>query len=353
MENLLEPIQIKNTIIPSRIFFAPINTGYSYNGAPTEELIAYYKKRAGKNIGITYVGNVAIGKDYCSNNNTCYFPSEKSRWIELSNSIKKNGSLAGIQISCNNSIIPMQKGMVNFDIYRYINETRLCISSMKPELIETIINKFVNAIAFAKEVGFDVVQIHAAHGYFLSLFVSHIFNVRNDIYGKNRSYCIEKIIKECKKNKIDIIIDVRLSLMEGILKNVEIEKQSKLKPIENIINSGADIISFSNGIYNIDKTLIYPNKDNVIETYNFTKNFKNNNIIWNFCGAIKDLNYIGNVLNNSSTVSLGRAIMTDPQYIEKYYSKNQRAEIKNCSMCGKCHYYSRGEAKLYDCSFKF
>ncbi|MCL2717456.1 MAG: hypothetical protein FWE14_01560 [Lachnospiraceae bacterium] len=347
MEMLLQNIKIKNTIVPSKIFFAPINTGYSNYGAPTEELIKYHENRSGKRIGISYVGNVAIGKQYCSNKSTCYFPSDKKMWSNLCNVIKKNGSLAGIQIACNNSAISMQRTIINPNLYEYISKIRDYIFNLDIETIELIIDKFIEAINFAKEVGFDIVQIHAAHGYFLSLLLSPIFNCRNDVYGENRSYCIEKIISKSKKENIEILFDVRLSLVEGVLRNANIEKQSKIIPIKKIINAGANIISISNGIYNIDKSLIYPKRENISELCDFIKEF-DNNIIWNFSGAIKNLNQMSNILEPNCTISLGRALMADPNYIIKYHEREN--EIKKCSLCGKCHYYSKGKMSLYNCS---
>ncbi len=88
-------------VIPSRFFLAPINTGFAQNGYPTKSFVEFYKKRSGHKIGITYIGNVSIGEEWISNPNTPYLAAEtQDVWKELSNCIKCNGSIPGIQLAC-------------------------------------------------------------------------------------------------------------------------------------------------------------------------------------------------------------------------------------------------------------
>src|SRR5690625_6194927 len=57
---------------------------------------------------------------------------------------------------------------------------------MTIEQIETTIQSFQNGAKRAKESGFDIIEIHAAHGYLINQFLSPLTNQRTDQYGGSR-----------------------------------------------------------------------------------------------------------------------------------------------------------------------
>ena len=73
--------------------------------------------------------------------------------------------------------------------------------------IESFVDKCVAAIDYAKQSGFDAVQLHAAHGWLLSSFLSPHTNHRSDIYGGNtikRTRILTEIIKQAQ-NRVGVI----------------------------------------------------------------------------------------------------------------------------------------------------
>ncbi len=67
--------------------------------------------------------------------------------------------------------------------------------------IEGLIDRFANAAATAKQTGFTGVQLHAAHGYLLSEFLSPIANKRDDQYGgslENRARFLLSVIRKTR-----------------------------------------------------------------------------------------------------------------------------------------------------------
>jgi 2,4-dienoyl-CoA reductase-like NADH-dependent reductase (Old Yellow Enzyme family) len=74
--------------------------------------------------------------------------------------------------------------------------------ALKLEEIDGIIEAFTSAICRAKEAGFDGVQLHAAHGYLLSTFLSPRTNQRQDDYGgstENRTRIVRDIYERARK----------------------------------------------------------------------------------------------------------------------------------------------------------
>ncbi len=81
------------------------------------------------------------------------------------------------------------------------NSGRLLGREMTPEEIEQTIQSFVNAAERSQQAGFDGIQIHAAHGYLLSQFLSPYFNKRTDEYGgsiQNRVRIVLAILERTK-----------------------------------------------------------------------------------------------------------------------------------------------------------
>lgn len=80
--------------------------------------------------------------------------------------------------------------------------------------IRELIGSFVKAICRAKKAGFDGVQIHGAHGYLLSEFLSPHMNRRNDIWGgssENRFRIIAEIYKQAREKVGDYPILIKIN----------------------------------------------------------------------------------------------------------------------------------------------
>lgn len=74
--------------------------------------------------------------------------------------------------------------------------------AMTTDEIQAVIESFGEAAARAQQAGFDAVQIHAAHGYLLSQFLSPYYNKRNDSYGgelRNRSRIVLQVFHSVRQ----------------------------------------------------------------------------------------------------------------------------------------------------------
>lgn len=341
-KKVLQPIKIKEVSVPSRIFLAPINTGYSHNGFPTNEFFSFYKKRSCKYIGICCIGNISVSNRYVTNDSTLYINNKNiDIYKTITETIKINGSIPGIQLACKYSKIPSMREWVSDNPLEYIERAITEINNIPERNIQKIQDDFLFACEYAVKSGFMHIQLHAAHGYFLSQLISKNFNKRKDIYSSDNLYIIETISNKIKKNFPQIILDIRLSFYEETWNNKE-EELYKENLISKLAKMPFDIISISNGIYNINKHMIYPQKDIGTSGYfSMGRHYSNKypNIVWNIAGNLDSLDRMEDNYENNLTFSVGRQLICDPNYIEKYISQNQK-NIQYCSRCGKCHYYS-------------
>jgi len=89
--------------------------------------------------------------------------------------------------------------------------------ALQDEEIEELIRDFVRAIERAKEAGFDGVQLHAAHGWLLSQFLSPYMNRRDDRWGggtRNRFRIVERIFEGARASVGDYPVLVKINAEE-------------------------------------------------------------------------------------------------------------------------------------------
>jgi 2,4-dienoyl-CoA reductase-like NADH-dependent reductase (Old Yellow Enzyme family) len=335
--------KVQDMIVPSRIFLAPINTGFGKDGNPTSNLILFHTARSGKGIGISYVGNVAIDSAFVTNENTLFFTKNLDQWKKLTEKIYFNGSLPGVQIACRNTKLQPPRRWINQDISFYIQVIRHEIALYSEKFLEGIAQKFIHNAQLAYEVGFKVVQIHAAHGYFISNFLNPGLNSRKDIYGTKKTSLLEMIVKGIRSILPNIILDVRVSLLDG-LKSRKFELAEKQPIIDGIAELDVDIISISNGIYDIDKQLIYPPAEwghGVFIDIVIPFALRHPSKLWNVAGNIWNLSLLPSNLPTNISFSVGRSLIADPDFVVKS-ADGLHQSIKICTRANLCHYYSRG-----------
>jgi 2,4-dienoyl-CoA reductase-like NADH-dependent reductase (Old Yellow Enzyme family) len=335
--------KIRDINVPSRFFLAPINTGFARNGEPTPDLIRFHSARSGRGIGISYVGNVAIDSESVTNSNTLFFGKNVDTWVRLVEAINSNGSLPGIQIACRRSMLQPPRRWEAQDPDAYISRMRDEISSHPETLLLEVVSKFVLAAETAYKVGFTVIQIHAGHGYFLSSLLNPVLNNRIDLYGLDKAWILKSIVYGIRSALPNVILDVRFSLLDG-LDSKESEIAQKQPIIGSIASLDIDILSISNGIYDINKNLIYPPAEWGHGTYiDLALQFavQHPDKIWNTAGNIWDLRLLPANLPKNLTFSIGRSLIADPEFVVKSIEGRQEG-IQVCTRTNRCHYYSRG-----------
>tara|TARA_R110002073_G_scaffold177188_12_gene335180 strand:- start:11568 stop:12647 length:1080 start_codon:yes stop_codon:yes gene_type:complete len=342
----IRKILVRGVSIPSQFFLAPINTGFSKDGLPDSRLVEFHHARSGHRIGISYVGNVAISDRYRVSNATADIDRGEGMWKEVAAIISKNGSIAGIQLACQLDNEPATRKWRNRDQSRYVDRQQRFINSLSSLQLSQIVDGFVSASQHATQLGFEVVQIHAAHGYLLSRLLSPTLNVRRDEFGKDRTLVLSQIIRRIRAASPKTLVDVRISMTTG-LHRFEDDWDVTKHVIRTIVESGADIVSISNGMYEVDRFQIYPPQPMGHACYQqhakmIADEFPST--IVNIAGNIFSLSSLDDAPNNL-TYSIGRALIADPEFVAKS-SFGQAAEIRECRRTGHCHYFSRGKPHI-------
>ncbi|MFO0714787.1 MAG: NADH:flavin oxidoreductase/NADH oxidase family protein [Sandaracinus sp.] len=117
--------------------------------------------------------------------------------------------------------------------------------------IEDAIERFARTSSLAREAGFDGVEIHAAHGYLVSQFLSPLVNRRDDRWGgalENRARLLVEIVRACRRATTrDFTIGVKLNSAD--FQRGGFDEDDAVKVIELLGGEGIDFLELSGGNY--------------------------------------------------------------------------------------------------------
>ena len=230
---------------------------------------------------------------------------------------------------------------------------------MAPKEIYQLIEDFKNAAMRARLAGFDGVQIHAAHGYLLSQFLSPIFNKRTDEYGgnlKNRARLVLQILQTIKHelgkeftviiklNSDDFteggftrseMLEVAVMLESGGIGAIELSGSLSLSVSQYLSVRRGRIRSKEEAYYR-EAARLYKKQIAVplilvggIRSYKVAKELVEK----------EQVNYI----------SLSRPLIREPQLIKRWQSGH--TEKATCISCNKCLVTAKGGEGMY-CIFE-
>lgn len=173
---------------------------------------------------------------------------------ELARTIKNSGALAGLQLvhsgGKSDSVLTggqlMGPSAISVPVKGDALEVPRRMTSADVLLWKS---SFVSAIGRAALAGFDLVELHAAHGYGLNQFLSPVTNQRHDEYGgslENRTRLLLEIVAEAKRLYPELLLSVRMPgqdfLPHGLSQQDAIELAQKLEA------SGVHVLNISSGI---------------------------------------------------------------------------------------------------------
>lgn len=356
MKALSAPIVTPRYTIPSRCFLSPINTGYAENGNPNNRLMSFHSARSGKGIGISFVGTTAISRDTAPNRNTLILDSQSdlNAFARLSDCIRRNGSIPGIQLGCRLTKIDPQR------VWR-VTSSRKLIQSISRELLSyshsnlvDVCETYYEAISLAVRTGYEAIQLHGAHGYFVSLLLCPVLNLRRDEFGFPECRLPFEIIERTRRSFPNVILSVRINCIYGLTDDKEeLELTSQLA--HRLFRSGVDLIDLSAGMYDINKHLIYPSVRDGHTCYlnhalKVRRQVANDVGVISFAGNVWDLAKVSERLEGEMAVSIGRSLIADPQFVTKSLS-GHADDIVQCmrKRTCPCHYFSNNRNSI-ECS---
>lgn len=185
---------------------------------------------------------------------------------------------------------------------------------LSKEEIDDLVLKFQRAAKRADEAGFDLVEIHAAHGYLIHQFLSPLSNNRTDAYGgslENRARFLKEIASAIKKvwpsNKT---ISLRVSATDYLEGGLNIDETEE---IIKLVGPFIDLVHVSTGG-------LLPAKIKLFDGYQVryaTELKKRLGLPTIAVGLINDLELAESIVaeGRADLVAMGRQILREPQFV--------------------------------------
>ena len=225
--------------------------------------------------------------------------------------------------------------------------------------IKRVINEFADAARRAKEAGFDGVEIHAAHGYLLSQFLSPYSNRRTDEYGgsiENRARIIFEIY-DAVRNKVGmdypVMIKINSSDFDG---GAGLSPEDSLWVCKRLSEMGIDAIELSGGIFASGElmparvAINSPEKEAYFRDYakQFKPHLKCPVIL---VGGLRSLNVMESIYREGAAqfFSISRPLISEPDIIKRWQSGDRKKA--RCISCNKCFGAAVNERKFYCVTF--
>ena len=202
MPLLFEPLTLRDLHIPNRVWLAPM-CQYSVtrrDGVPTDWHLVHLGSRAQGGFGLVLTEATAVvPHGRISPQDTGLWNQEQTRaWRRVVDFVHGQGAAIGVQLAHAGRKASTYRGFPGEDTgvvpahlggWRPVGPSATAFPGLaQPEAMTTgaiadTVAAFVAAAGRADEAGFDVVELHAAHGYLLHEFLSPLSNFRTDSYG--------------------------------------------------------------------------------------------------------------------------------------------------------------------------
>ncbi|MDS7927900.1 NADH:flavin oxidoreductase/NADH oxidase family protein [Acinetobacter sp. V91_7] len=257
---LSTPLEITPHIkLNNRIVKSALSEGLAEpDGRPSKSLIQLYQTWANSGAGLIITGNVMIDSRAIGEPGNVVIEDEKhieliQRWVTVA---KSGGSQVWMQINhpgkqaikglnketVSPSAVPFNKKMAPF----FATPRELTTN----EILD-LIQRYANTAEIAKKAGFDGIQLHGAHGYLISQFLSPHHNRRTDEWGgtneKRRRFVLE--VYNAIRSRVGTDFPVAIKINSADFQRGGFTEEESLETILTLEKVGIDLIEISGGTY--------------------------------------------------------------------------------------------------------
>jgi 2,4-dienoyl-CoA reductase-like NADH-dependent reductase (Old Yellow Enzyme family) len=265
---LFEPIQLRDVTLKNRVVVAPMHQYAGDRGSPTDWNLMNAGRFAAGGAGLVIVESTKVERRGCGTTgdlglwDDAFIP----QFERLTNFIRRHGAVPGLQLGHSGRkarrFRPWEGGaplepspeIEDWDDWELVAPSALAATNDDPtpralstDEVRELVGRWGDAAGRADKAGFDVLEIHAAHGYMLHQFLSPLANRRDDVYGgstENRMRIVLEVTEAVRANwPAEKPLFIRLSVEDdaGWGPDESVALARLIKPM------GVDVIDCSSG----------------------------------------------------------------------------------------------------------
>ena len=257
MPGLLSPLTVRHRTLRNRIVMPPLWSGKAgLDGLVTDAHVHYHRERAAAGCGLVIVEHafVEVRGRHSATQLGVHTDAAVPGLARLATAIRAEGALACLQLahagSKGNPAVLGRPGVGPSAVaHPYALDCGVPEPLSEPALA-AVVQAFAAAADRARRAGFDGVEIHAAHGFLLSQFLSPLTNRRVDAYGgdvQGRGR-LHLHVTEAVRRAVgaDLLVLVRLGAGDDTPGGLELADSLTLAPA--LVAAGVDLLDVSGGL---------------------------------------------------------------------------------------------------------
>lgn len=334
------PMTIKNRFMRSPTYESLANP----DGTPKPRLLHTMKHLSDGEVGLIIPGFVCtMESGRAQPRQTCFYNQKHAdAWKPTIDAIHKNDSKIVFQLA--------HGGIGTVDSLEKRGPSTFpgLIQGLTTAEVEDIIESFQKAAVLTKKAGADGAQIHAAHGYLYSTFLSPFYNRRNDKYGGSldgRARIVAETAEAIRKScGPDFSVLIKMNANDFLPGGMTPDLASRYV---NILKNKIDLFEISCGLNNFIST-IRPAPIRKIVKYTYGLKFEegynlsyaeqikrdNPDTIIASVGGFRTVSMMEDAIKKVDMVSLSRPLIREPDLVKKIHeNKTTKSACISCNHC--------------------
>lgn len=337
---MFTPFKLREMSLKNRVVVSPMAQYKAVNGTPTDWHFSHYAERAKGGAGLVYTEMTCVSETgritpACPG---LYAPEHEAAWRRLTDFVhNETDARICCQIGHSGRKGSTQLGWETMDAPLPAGNWETLSASAIPwspgnevpreitrDEMESIRAEFVEAARMAERAGFDMIELHAAHGYLISSFISPVSNQRKDDYGgsfENRMRWPLEVFRSMRAVwPAHKPMSVRISANDWVGEK-GVTPQEAVEIAQGFYDEGADLIDVSAGQTSVEAKPVY---GRMFQTP-FSDQIRNEAGIPTMAvGNIYEADHANSILmaGRADLVAVGRPHLADP-----YWTLREAAKI--------------------------